>query len=118
MYAVIKTGGKQYRVSEGDLLEVEKLPVEVGESLDFNEVLMVSNANDVTVGRPLIEGAKVTATVKGHDRGKKVIIYKHKGNYHKKQGHRQDYTQVKIDKIVSTGGSVGLTKDASVEGEN
>jgi large subunit ribosomal protein L21 len=99
MYAVIESGSKQYRVAEGDVIRVEKLPVEVGKKVDLERVLMVSDGNEMKVGTPVLEGAQVTATVKGHGRGKKIIVYKHKKNYHKKQGHRQDYTSLQIDKI-------------------
>ena len=99
MYAIIKTGSKQYRVAEGDVIQVEKLHVEEGKEVTFDHVLMVSDGQEVKVGAPLIEGAQVTATVQGHGRGKKIIVYKHKKNYHKKQGHRQDFTRLHIDKI-------------------
>jgi large subunit ribosomal protein L21 len=99
MYAVIESGGKQYRVAEGDVIQVEKLSVEVGKKVELDRVLMVSGDAGVTVGTPVVEGAQVTATVKNHGRGKKIIVYKHKKNYHKKQGHRQDYTALHIDKI-------------------
>ncbi|GAB4433693.1 MAG: 50S ribosomal protein L21 [Anaerolineae bacterium] len=100
MYAVIETGGKQYRVAEGDVIEVETLAVEPGKNVDLDRVLMVAGDDGVTVGTPTIEGAKVTATVTGHGRGKKVIVYKHKKNYHKKQGHRQNFTRLHIDQIT------------------
>ena len=99
MYAIIKTGSKQYRVAEGDVIQVEKLHVEEGKEITFDRVLMVSDGQEVKVGAPVIEGAQVTATVQGHGRGKKIIVYKHKKNYHKKQGHRQDFTRLHIDKI-------------------
>lgn len=99
MYAVIETGSKQYRVSEGDVIQVEKLPVAVGETVTLDRVLMVANDTDSKVGTPTVEGAEVTATVTEHGRDKKIIVYKHKKNYHKKQGHRQDYTRLHIDKI-------------------
>ena len=99
MYAIIETGGKQYRVAEGDVIQVEKLHVEEGKEITFDHVLMVSDGQEVKVGAPVIEGAQVTATVQGHGRGKKIIVYKHKKNYHKKQGHRQDFTRLHIDKI-------------------
>ncbi len=101
MYAIIETGSKQYRVAEGDVIEVETLPVEPGKEIELERVLMVSGPNGVTVGQPVVTGAKVTATVETHGRGKKVIIYKHKKNYHKKQGHRQNFTRLHIDKISS-----------------
>ncbi|MCB0208279.1 MAG: 50S ribosomal protein L21 [Anaerolineae bacterium] len=99
MYAVIESGGKQYRVAEGDVIRVEKLPVEVGETVEFDRILMVTNDAGPSIGAPVVDGATVTATVKDHGRGKKIIVYKHKKNYHKKQGHRQDYTSLHIDKI-------------------
>lgn len=101
MYAVIETGSKQYRVAEGDVIEVESLSIEAGKEVELERVLMVSSDGGVKVGAPTIEGAKVTATVQGHGRGKKVIVYKHKKNYHKKQGHRQNFTRLHIDKITS-----------------
>ena len=99
MYAVIETGGKQYRVAEGDEIEVEKLAVEPGKNIDLDRVLMVAGEDGVKFGTPVVDGAKVTATVQAHGRGKKIIVYKHKKNYHKKQGHRQDYTRLHIDQI-------------------
>jgi len=100
MYAVIESGGKQYRVAEGDVIQVEKLPVEEGKKVKIERVLMVADDQDVKVGTPLLEGSEVTATVQSHGRGKKIIVYKHKKNYHKKQGHRQDFTRLHIDKIA------------------
>ena len=101
MYAVIKTGGKQYRVSEGDRLRVEKLPVEAGENVEFDQVLLISNGEETTVGTPLVNGSKVTAAVKEHGRGKKVKIIKFKRRKHhlKRMGHRQAYTEVQITGI-------------------
>lgn len=101
MYAVIETGSKQYRVAEGDFIEVESLPVEAGKEVDLERVLMVSAEGKITVGSPTVAGAKVTATVTEHGRGRKIIVYKHKKNYHRKQGHRQNFTRLRIDKIVS-----------------
>lgn len=101
MYAVIESGSKQYRVAEGDVIEVESLPVEAGKEVELERVLMVSSDSGTVVGKPVIEGAKVTATVEGHGRGKKVIVYKHRKNYHKKQGHRQNFTRLRIGKIIS-----------------
>lgn len=101
MYAVIKTGGKQYRVAEGQTLRVELLPVEVGSSIDLDKVLMVANGEDVKIGAPYLEGSKVTATVKGHGRGEKVRIVKFRRRKHhmKTQGHRQYYTELEITGI-------------------
>lgn len=101
MYAVIETGSKQYRVAEGDVIEVEKLPVEIGKKVEFERVLMVSDETGAQIGAPLVDGVQVTATVQAHGRGKKIIVYKHKKNYHKKQGHRQDFTRLQIDKIAT-----------------
>lgn len=101
MYAVIKTGGKQYRVSEGQTLKVEKLPVDAGASVDFEQVLLVADGEQITVGAPLIEGGKVSATVKSHGRADKVEIVKfRRRKHHRKQmGHRQHYTEVEITGI-------------------
>jgi len=102
MYAVIKTGGKQYRVSEGQVLRIESLNAEVGDTVEFDEVLMVGSGSDVKVGTPVVEGAKVAATVESNGRGKKVTIIKfrrRKNRSKTKQGHRQNYTEVKIGKI-------------------
>lgn len=100
MYAIIATGGKQYKVSEGDIITIEKLGMEAGEQVTFDQVLAVNNEG-LHVGNPTVEGANVTATVVREGRGKKVIVYKYKRKtgYHKKNGHRQSFTQVKIDKI-------------------
>ncbi len=102
MYAVIETGGKQYRVQEGDVIFVEKLDVEAGETVEFDKVLVVANDNGLNIGEPVVEGAKVEASVVEQGKGKKVIVFKYKAkkNYKKKQGHRQPYTKVKIEKIV------------------
>ncbi len=101
MYAVIKTGGKQYRVSEGDFLKIEKLDVEQGETINFEEVLMVANGDDFKIGAPLVEGGKVTAIIESHGRGDKVEILKFKRRKHhmKKMGHRQSYTKIKVTGI-------------------
>ncbi len=101
MYAIIKTGGKQYKVSEGDLVRVEKLAYEVGETVDFDQVLLVSNDGELKVGSPLVEGAKVSATVEDQNKDKKIVVFKYKPKkqYRKKHGHRQPYTLVKINSI-------------------
>lgn len=100
MYAVIATGGKQYKVAEGDVIRVEKLGVAEGDEVVFDQVLVVGG-DDVKVGAPTVDGASVTATSLGDGRARKVIVYKYKRKtgYHKKNGHRQYYTQVRIDKI-------------------
>ncbi|MEK7477952.1 MAG: 50S ribosomal protein L21 [Patescibacteria group bacterium] len=101
-FAVIKTGGKQYKVTEGQTLKIEKLPkVEAGQKITFDEVLLVANDQDVKVGTPWVEGAKVTATVVREGKGKKVTIvhYKAKIRHQKITGHRQSFTEVKITSI-------------------
>ena len=100
MYAIIATGGKQYKVSEGDIITIEKLGVEAGEKVTFDQVLAVSG-DEMKVGNPTVAGATVEASVVKEGRGKKVIVYKYKRKtgYHKKNGHRQSFTQVKIEKI-------------------
>ena len=97
MFAIIETGGKQYRVSVGEELYIEKLEVAPEAEVVFDKVLML----DEKVGAPYVEGAKVTAVVEKHGKGKKIIVYKYKSkkNYHKKQGHRQPYTKVRITAI-------------------
>ena len=102
MYAVIQTGGKQYRVSEGLKLKVEKLDVAEGDSIELDKVLMVANGDDIKIGTPYIDGGKVTATVKSHGRGKKVKIIKFRRRKHhmKRQGHRQSYTELEITGIA------------------
>ncbi|MBW4827291.1 MAG: 50S ribosomal protein L21 [Clostridiaceae bacterium] len=102
MYAVIETGGKQYRVQEGDTIFVEKLDADNGEQVSFDKVLFVSKDDDLIVGKPYIEGAKVEGKVLEQGKGKKVIVFKYKAkkNYRKKQGHRQPYTKVKVEKIL------------------
>jgi large subunit ribosomal protein L21 len=101
MYAVIKTGGKQYRVSEGDRIRVEKLPGDTGASVTFEEVLMIGG-DKVAVGKPLVKGAKVTAKIVTQDRAKKVIIFKfrRRKNYRRKRGHRQPFTEIQITGVT------------------
>ncbi len=100
MYAIIATGGKQYKVAEGDIINVEKLGVEADANYTFDQVLAV-NDGTMKIGNPTINGATVTASVIGDVKGSKVIVYKYKrkSGYHKKNGHRQNYTRVKIEKI-------------------
>ena len=100
MYAIIATGGKQYKVAEGDIIRVEKLGVEAGETVTFDQVLFVGG-EDVKVGNPVVSGATVTATAVKDGKAKKVIVYRYKPKtgYHKKNGHRQQYTEVKIESI-------------------
>lgn len=100
MYAVIQTGGKQYKVSEGDIINVEKLNVEEGQKVNFDQVLLVGG-DEMKVGNPVVSGATVEGSVLRNGKAKKVIVYKYKPKtgYHKKNGHRQTFTQVKIEKI-------------------
>ncbi len=101
MYAIIKTGGKQYKVSEGDEIIVEKLEVAEGDEVTFDEVLSIVDGENVKIGQPKVEGAKVSAKVVKNGKGPKIRIfkYKHKTNYRRRQGHRQPFTKVKIEKI-------------------
>jgi len=101
MYAVIASGGKQHRVTEGEVLRLEKIEVGAGESVDFDQVLLVANGDDVKIGAPTVSGAKVTAEVVSHGRADKVKIIKFRRRKHsmKRQGHRQWYTEVKITGI-------------------
>ena len=103
MYALVKTGGKQYKVQEGDILNIEKLDIDEGSLYVFESILAVgTDDNGLMIGQPMVEGAKVESTILSHGKDKKVIVYKYKPKkgYRKKQGHRQPYTQVQIDKIV------------------
>jgi len=102
MYAVIETGGKQYRVIEGQTLKVEKLGIEPGEKVDIEKVLMVANGDDIKVGSPYLDGGKVTAVVKSIGRGPKIRIIKFRRRKHsaKTQGHRQSYTELEITGIT------------------
>lgn len=102
MYAVILSGGKQYRVKEGDTLKLETLPQDIGASFDFDKILMVGEGDSVKVGRPFLDAGKVTATVVSHGRHDKIRIIKFRRRKHhmKWQGHRQNYTEVKITKIA------------------
>ncbi len=101
MYAVVRTGGKQYVVSEGDFFKVEKLPGEVGESVVFEDVLFVSDESGIKTGAPTVAGSKVSGTIVEQGRGKRLIVFKMKRRkgFRKKQGHRQYYTGVKVDRI-------------------
>ncbi len=101
MYAIIETGGKQYKVAEGDVIFVEKLDVEEGAAVTIDKVLVVGDGADVKVGAPYVAGATVAATAVKNGKDKKIIVYKYKPKkgYHKKQGHRQPYTKLEITKI-------------------
>ncbi|MFT5727870.1 MAG: large subunit ribosomal protein L21 [Desulforhopalus sp.] len=101
MYAIVRTGGKQYQVACGDQVRVEKLEGNVGDSIDLVDVLMVSDGDDVKIGQPVLENAKVTAKIAEQGRGKKIIVFKRKRRkgYRLKKGHRQSYTALKIEEI-------------------
>lgn len=101
MYAIIETGGKQYRVSEGDTLYIEKLPAQAEETVEIDRILALVDGDNVKIGSPLVDGAKVVLKVVRHGRGKKIIVFKYKAkkNYRRKQGHRQAFTQVTVEKI-------------------
>jgi len=101
MYAVIKTGGKQYRVSSGETLKIETISGDVGSALVLDKVLMVADGDKLSVGKPLLTGASVQATIVSHGRGDKVHIFKmrRRKHYRKSQGHRQNYTEIRIDGI-------------------
>ena len=102
MYAVLSTGGKQYKVEEGDVLRIEKISGDVGASVSFDKVLMFSDGEKVRVGTPLIDGISVSGHIVEQDKAKKILIFKYKRrkNYRRKQGHRQPYTAIKIDSIT------------------
>ncbi len=103
MYAVVATGGKQYKVSEGDILRVEKLAGDVGDTVALDQVLMVADGEDVRIGQPLVENAAVNARIVEQGKAKKILVFKYKRRkrYRRKQGHRQSFTAIKIDKIVN-----------------
>ena len=115
MYAVIKTGGKQYRVAEGQTLKVEKLEIEEGASVEFDTVLMIADGDQIAVGAPYVEGARVTTTVKSQGRGPKVRIvkFRRRKHYRKTQGHRQSFTELSISGIS---GLQATASAASIEG--
>lgn len=103
MYAIIGTGGKQYKVSEGDVITIERLEVEEGQSVDFDQVFTIIDGENVLIGKPLVEGAVVTGEVLNHGRDKKIMVfkYKSKNNYRRRQGHRQPFTKVCIKSITA-----------------
>ena len=102
MYAVVETSGKQYKVSAGEIVEVDKVSLEAGEKIELDRVLLVADGEDVRVGQPTVAGAKVLATVTDHVKGPKLIIFKYRPRqrYRRKKGHRQTYTRLTIDEIV------------------
>ena len=105
IYAIVETGGKQYKVTEGQTVNVDKLEAEGGSAIELDRVLLISDGDNVTVGKPTIEGARVMATAQENVRGDKVIVFKYKSKvrYRRKKGHRQDFTRLSIDRILSPG---------------
>ena len=103
MYAIVESGGRQYRAEEGHSFSVEKLPYEVGDSIELDNVLLLATENGVQIGQPSVEGAKVKATVVDQYRGKKIFVWKYrpKKRYRRRQGHRQSYTKLRIDEIIT-----------------
>jgi len=103
VYAIVESGGRQYRAEEGHTFSVEKLPFEVGEQIELSNVLLLANDADVQIGQPTVAGASVRATVVDQYRGKKIFVwkYKPKKRYRRRQGHRQSYTRLRVDEIVS-----------------
>ncbi len=101
MYAVVHTGGKQYKVEKGETLRIEKIPGEVGSAVTFDKVLMVADGEDIKVGQPVLENARVSASIIEQDKAKKVLVFKYKRRkrYRRTQGHRQPYTAIRIDGI-------------------
>jgi large subunit ribosomal protein L21 len=109
IYAIIETGGKQYRVTPGQTIDVERLDVAEGDTVELDRVLFIAEGDRVTVGKPTIEGAKVIATSQGEGKDKKIIVFKYKSKvrYRRKMGHRQLYTRLTVDKIVEPGAIQG-----------
>lgn len=109
IYAIIETGGKQYRVTPGQVIDVERLDVTSGDTIELDRVLMITEGDKVTVGKPIVDGAKVIATSQGESKGKKIIVFKYKPKvrYRRKTGHRQFHTRLVIDKIVEPGTAQG-----------
>jgi len=103
VYAIVESGGRQYRAEEGHTFSVEKLPYEVGDKVELDNVLLIANGDSVNVGQPTVGGATVKATVVEQYRGKKILVWKYlaKQRYRRRRGHRQDYTRLRIDEIVA-----------------
>jgi large subunit ribosomal protein L21 len=118
MYAVVETGGKQYKVSKGDIIRVEKLGGEVGDKVELDQVLLIKDDNGLQVGKPTVGGMKVVGTITSQRRGKKIVIFKYKRrkNYRLKQGHRQDYSWVEIKDITSAQAQEGGKKSGPQKG--
>jgi len=117
MYAVVHTGGKQYKVQEGEVLRFEKIPGEVGSAVTFDRVLMFSDGQEVNVGQPVVDGVSVEAHIVEQGKAKKILVFKYKRRkrYRRKQGHRQQFTALKIDSIKAGGAAAGKNADAQPE---
>lgn len=115
MYAIVETGGKQYRVEKGSLVKVEKLPVAEGEKVVLDKVLAVGSGDDLLVGSPYLEGAKIVACVQQQGKGKKIIVFKYKPkkNYRRKQGHRQLFTELLVEEIQYPGSQETVSEKAA-----
>lgn len=109
IYAIVETGGKQYKVTPGQVIDVDRLASAEGNTIELDRVLLLASDDKVTVGKPTVEGAKVLATVQGEKKGEKIIVFKYKSKvrYHRKKGHRQLYTRLVIDKILEPGAAPG-----------
>jgi large subunit ribosomal protein L21 len=118
-YAIVESGGKQYKAVEGTTIEVDKMPLEVGTKIDLNDVLLISDEGEIVIGKPVIEGAKVAATVVAQFKAPKVIVFKYKSRqrYRVKQGHRQQYTRLMIEEILSSGGKKTSAKKEEPKAE-
>ena len=119
MYAIIESCGKQYKVSEGDVVFFEKLDTEEGKKVTFDNVVLVSDGKDIKVGAPYVKGCKVEGNVVAHGKGKKILVYKYKAkkNYRRTQGHRQPFTKVEITKIATKAAKTAETKTATKKTE-
>jgi large subunit ribosomal protein L21 len=102
MYAIVETGGKQYKVTRGDLIKVEKINGEVGEKVEIDRVILIKGEEGIKLGTPTVSGAKVVGKIRSHGKGEKIVIFKYKRrkNYRRKQGHRQDHTWLEIENII------------------
>jgi len=118
MYAVIKTGGKQYRVAKGDEVKFERLPGNVGDTVDFDQVLFTSDGDKVEVGQPVLENSKVVGRITHHGKNRKIVVFKYKRrkNYRRKKGHRQQFTLVRIEDINHLNSSVSKKEEAVSNG--